>query len=73
MHFLAEAWEKAGSLDPDKTVAALESLHHKGVVSDNLSFNSSHQVTHATEVCAAAPDGKITCEMQQPPADAPQL
>ncbi len=54
VHMLAEAWEKAGSTDPDKTVAALESLHHKGVVSDDLSFNKSHQVTHATEVCAAA-------------------
>ena len=73
VHMLAEAWEKAGSTDPDKTVAALESLHRKGVVSDDLSFNTSHQVTHATEVCAAAPDGKITCEMQQPPAEAPQL
>ena len=71
VHMLAEAWEKAGSLDPDKTVAAMETLHHKGVVSDDLSFNSSHQVTHATEVCAAAPGGNISCAMQQPPAEAP--
>ena len=71
-HVLAQAWTKAGSLDPDKTVAAIEQLHHKGVVSDDLAFNSSHQVTHATEVCAAAPSGAITCAMQQPPATAPQ-
>lgn len=68
---LAKAWEAAGSIDPDKTVAALEKLHYKGVVSDDLAFNSSHQVSHATEVCAAAPGGEISCSMQQPPADAP--
>lgn len=71
VHFLAEAWEKADSFDPDKTVAAMETLHHKGVVSDDLSFNSSHQVTHATEVCAIAPGGKFQCSMQQPPDKAP--
>ena len=58
-------------LDPAKTVAAIEQLHHKGVVSDDLVFNPSHQVTHATEVCAAAPGGAISCAMQQPPAAAP--
>jgi ABC-type branched-subunit amino acid transport system substrate-binding protein len=72
VHFLAEAWTKAGTVDPDKTVAALESLRHKGVVSDNLAFNTSHQVTHATEVCAAAPGGDISCAMQQPPAEEPK-
>ncbi len=72
VHFLAEAWEKAGSLDPDKTVEALKTLHHKGVVSDDLAFNATHQVTHATEVCAAAPGGDITCSMQEPPVDAPK-
>ncbi|TCL71193.1 ABC transporter substrate-binding protein [Rhizobium sp. BK251] len=71
VHFLADAWEKAGTLDPDKTVEALQALHHKGVVSDDLAFNASHQVTHATEVCAAAPGGDISCAMQQPPAEAP--
>ncbi len=72
VHFLVDAWEKAGTTDPDKTVAAMEALHYKGVVSDDLSFNTSHQVTHATEVCAAAPNGDFKCSMQQPPADAPQ-
>jgi len=71
VHMLAEAWTKAGSFDPDKTVEALLTLHHKGVVSDDLSFNAHHQVTHATEVCVADPQGKISCAMQQPPADAP--
>ncbi|MDQ0391504.1 ABC transporter substrate-binding protein [Labrys monachus] len=71
VHVLAEAWTKAGSFDPDKVVDALMTLHHKGVVSDDLSFNAHHQVTHATEVCAAKPGGDITCSMQQPPADAP--
>ena len=33
----AEAWEKAGSFDPEKTVEALLSIHHKGVVSDGCS------------------------------------
>lgn len=72
VHFLAEAWEKAGSTDPDKTVEALMTIHHKGVVSDDLAFNATHQVTHATEVCAAAPGGDISCSMQQPPAEAPK-
>ena len=71
VHFLAEAWQKADSFDPDKTVEALMSIHHKGVVSDDLWFNQTHQVTHATEVCAAAPGGEISCAMQQPPAEAP--
>ena len=68
---LAEAWTKAGSFDPDKVVDALLVLHHQGVVSDDLSFNAHHQVTHATEVCVADTEGKISCAMQQPPADAP--
>ena len=72
VHFLAKAWEKAGSFDPDKTVDALMSMKHSGVVSDALAFNETHQVTHATEVCAAAPGGDITCSMQQPPEKAPQ-
>jgi branched-chain amino acid transport system substrate-binding protein len=72
VHFLVEAWQKADSFDPDKTVEALLSLHHKGVVSDDLTFNPTHQVTHATEVCAAAPGGDISCAMQQPPAEAPK-
>jgi ABC-type branched-subunit amino acid transport system substrate-binding protein len=71
VHMLAEAWTKAGSFDPDKTVDALLTLHHQGVVSDDLSFNAHHQVTHATEVCVADTEGKISCAMQQPPADAP--
>ena len=71
VHMLAEAWTKAGSFDPDKTVDALLALHHQGVVSDDLSFNAHHQVTHATEVCVADTEGKISCAMQQPPADAP--
>ena len=71
VHMLAEAWTKAGSFDPDKVVDALLVLHHQGVVSDDLSFNAHHQVTHATEVCVADPEGKISCAMQQPPADAP--
>jgi branched-chain amino acid transport system substrate-binding protein len=71
VHMLAEAWTKAGSFDPDKVVDALMTLQHQGVVSDTLSFNAHHQVTHATEVCVASPDGKIACSMQQPPADAP--
>jgi ABC-type branched-subunit amino acid transport system substrate-binding protein len=71
VHMLAEAWTKAGSFDPDKVVDALTTLQHQGVVSDTLSFNAHHQVTHATEVCVASPDGKIACSMQQPPADAP--
>jgi ABC-type branched-subunit amino acid transport system substrate-binding protein len=71
VHMLAEAWTKAGSFDPDKVVDALMTLQHQGVVSDTLSFNAHHQVTHATEVCVASPDGKIGCSMQQPPADAP--
>ncbi len=70
--FLAEAWEKAGSLDPDATVEALMSLQHNGVASDTLAFNATHQVSHATEVCAVAPAGDFTCEMQDPPAAAPQ-
>ena len=72
VHMLADAWTKAGTFDPDKVVDALMTLHHQGVVSDNLSFNPHHQVTHATEVCAAKPGGDITCSMQQPPADAPK-
>lgn len=72
VHFLVEAWQKADSFDPDKTVEALLSLHHQGVVSDDLTFNPTHQVTHATEVCAAAPGGAISCAMQQPPAEAPK-
>lgn len=72
VHFLAKAWEKAGSFDPDKTVDALMSMKYSGVVSDTLAFNDTHQVTHATEVCAAAPGGDITCSMQQPPEKAPQ-
>lgn len=72
VHFLAAAWEKAGTFDPDKTVEALMSLHHSGVVSADLAFNATHQVTHATEVCAAAPGGEITCSMQQPPEKAPE-
>jgi branched-chain amino acid transport system substrate-binding protein len=71
VHMLAEAWTKAGSFDPDKVVDALLVLHHQGVVSDDLSFNAHHQVTHATEVCVADPAGKLSCAMQQPPADAP--
>ena len=72
VHMLADAWSKAGSFDPDKVVDALMTLHHQGVVSDDLSFNAHHQVSHATEVCAAKPDGgSITCSMQQPPAQAP--
>ncbi|TPK81014.1 ABC transporter substrate-binding protein [Mesorhizobium sp. B2-4-13] len=72
VHFLVEAWQKADSFDSDKTVEALLSLHHLGVVSDDLTFNPTHQVTHATEVCAAAPGGAISCAMQQPPAEAPK-
>jgi ABC-type branched-subunit amino acid transport system substrate-binding protein len=72
VHFLVEAWQKADSFDPDKTVEALLTLHHQGVVSDDLTFNPTHQVTHATEVCAAAPGGAISCAMQQPPAEAPK-
>lgn len=72
VHFLAEAWQKADSFDPDKTVDALMSIHHKGVVSSDLWFNPTHQVTHATEVCAAAPGGEISCAMQQPPAEPPK-
>jgi branched-chain amino acid transport system substrate-binding protein len=71
VHMLAEAWTKAVSFDPDKVVDALLVLHHQGVVSDDLSFNAHHQVTHATEVCVADPAGKLSCAMQQPPADAP--
>ena len=41
-------------------------------VADQLAFNETHQVTHATEVCAAAPGGDITCSMQQPPEKAPE-
>jgi hypothetical protein len=53
-------------------VAALETLKHNGVASDELSFNAHHQVTHATEVCVAKPNGgDIACSMQNPPADAP--
>jgi len=70
--FLAKAWEKAGTLDPDATVDALMSMQYSGVVSDTLAFNNTHQVTHATEVCAAAPGGDITCSMQQPPEKAPE-
>lgn len=69
---LAEAWTKAGSFDPDKTVDALLAIKHDGVASDTLSFNAHHQVTHATEVCAAKPNGgDISCSMQQPPQTAP--
>ncbi|KSV75491.1 branched-chain amino acid ABC transporter substrate-binding protein [Sinorhizobium sp. GW3] len=71
VHFLAEAWEKAGTFDPDKTVEALMSIKHAGVVSDSLAFNDTHQVTHATEVCAAAPTGETKCSMQHPPEKAP--
>ncbi len=71
VHFLAEAWQKAGTFDPDKTVEALMSIKHSGVVSNSLAFNETHQVTHATEVCAAAPGGDITCSMQQPPEKEP--
>lgn len=72
VHFLAKAWEKAGTFDPDKTVEALMSMKHSGVVSADLAFNETHQVTHATEVCAAAPGGDISCSMQQPPEKAPE-
>jgi ABC-type branched-subunit amino acid transport system substrate-binding protein len=72
VHMLAEAWTKAGSFDPDKVVNALENLHHDGIASDDLSFNTHHQVSHATEVCVAKPNSTdISCSMQQPPADAP--
>lgn len=71
VHFLADAWEEAGSFDPDATVAAIEAMTHAGVVSDSLAFNASHQVTHATEVCAVPPGGAVTCVMQDPPAEAP--
>jgi ABC-type branched-subunit amino acid transport system substrate-binding protein len=71
VHMLAEAWTKAGSFDPDKVVEALTSIHHKGVVSDDLAFNAHHQVTHATEVCVAKPEGDISCAMQDPPSEAP--
>lgn len=71
VHFLAKAWEKAGTLDPDKTVEALMEMKHSGVVSESLAFNATHQVTHATEVCVAAPGGEISCSMQQPPEEAP--
>ena len=72
VHMLAEAWTKAGTFDPDKVVIALETLKHNGVASDELSFNAHHQVTHATEVCVAKPNGgDIACSMQNPPAEAP--
>ena len=71
VHILAAAWEEAGSFDPDATVAAIEGMTYAGVVSDTLAFNASHQVTHATEVCAVPPGGDVTCVMQDPPAEAP--
>ena len=41
VYILAEAIEKAGSLDPDQLVAALEKTDYKGV-SGRIRFNENH-------------------------------
>ena len=69
---LAAAWAKAGTVDdPDKIVDALMIISHNGVASDQLHFNATHQVTHATQVCLAAPDGTMKCALEEPPVESP--
>lgn len=71
----AKALEQVGKVDdPDAVVDAILKMKYQGVVSPvPLVFNSNHQVTFATEVCAVKPgtSDDFTCATEQPPASPP--
>lgn len=71
----AKALSQVGSIDnPDAVVNALLKMKYQGVVSPvPISFNSFHQVTFATEVCAVKPNTSddFKCVTEQPPAAPP--
>jgi ABC-type branched-subunit amino acid transport system substrate-binding protein len=71
----AKALEEVGSIDqPDAVVDALLKMKYQGVVSPvPLSFNPTHQVTFATEVCTVKPNTSddFKCVTEQPPAAPP--
>ena len=71
----AKALEQVGKVDdPDAVVDAILKMNYQGVVSPvPLVFNSNHQVTFATEVCAVKPNTSddFTCATEQPPASPP--
>ncbi len=71
----AKALEQVGSVDkPDAVVDALLRMKYQGVVSPSpLSFNATHQVTFATEVCLVKPgtSDSFRCVTQAPPAAPP--
>jgi ABC-type branched-subunit amino acid transport system substrate-binding protein len=75
VYIYAKALEQVGKLDdPDAVVDAIEKIKYQGVVSAvPLVFNTHHQVTFATEVCAATPgtSDQFKCTVQQPPAAPP--
>lgn len=47
VYILADAYRRAGSVDPDKVVAALEKTDMQGVVG-RIKFNQNHQVIYGT-------------------------
>jgi branched-chain amino acid transport system substrate-binding protein len=75
VHWFVKAMQQAGTVDdPDKIVAALETMDYQGVVSKvPLKFNKQHQVTFATEVCLVQPNtsDQFKCAVEQPPENPP--
>jgi branched-chain amino acid transport system substrate-binding protein len=72
VYILAEAIERAGTLDPDKLVAALEKTDRKGVVG-RIKFDDGHQVVYGDDPTKTAAgclpqwtmDGKRTIVLPQ--------
>jgi branched-chain amino acid transport system substrate-binding protein len=74
VHWYAKAMEAAGTTDPDKVVAQLETMKYQGVVSKvPLYFDKRHRVTFATEVCLVKPNTSdhFECAVEEPPAEPP--
>jgi len=71
----AKALEEAGTVDdPNAVVKALLKMKYQGVVSPvPLTFNATHQVTFATQVCLAKPgkSDQFVCTIEQPPPAPP--